>query len=93
MKLGLHRLRFDDVGLGDEVANRHRSEKPRDHQDDHGRSLYPSGPPPTVGGRGGRVFDEFELQNVDEEPNRGVVVMNHDRHKLKKSHRGWTAPL
>jgi hypothetical protein len=41
----------------------------------------------TVGGHGRRVLDELELQDVDEEPDSGVIVMDDDRYKLKKAHR------
>ncbi len=41
----------------------------------------------TVRGDGGRVFHELELQYVDEEPDRRIVVMDHHRYKLEKGHR------
>ena len=39
-----------------------------------------------ISGYGRRVLDEFEIQDVDEESYRCVVVMNHNRHKLKERH-------
>jgi hypothetical protein len=42
---------------------------------------------PAISGNGRRVFHELESEDVDEESDGGIVVMDHDRYKLKKRHR------
>ena len=42
---------------------------------------------PTIGGHRGGVLHELEPKDVDEESNRRIVFMYHDRYKLKKGHR------
>src|SRR6185369_7779622 len=45
----------------------------------------------TIGGHGRRIFHELEPQDVDKEPNRRLILTNHNRDEVKKSHRGILA--
>jgi hypothetical protein len=41
---------------------------------------------PTIVGPRGRIFDEFELEDVDKEPDRRVIVPDHQRDKFEMRH-------
>jgi len=82
-------LLSDDLGLLVAVGTREENARLASVGPDHDPSFRPA-----IIGQRRRVFDQFELQDIDEETASGVVVADHQRHEREVCHRvsDYSAP-